>query len=394
MDIKESNMIKNRWVKHTLTNSFVSESCCFLDIDGDGEVELIAGDSWWKLDGSKIRKKFRDVVPDWLPEWPYKDRKDPHAHLRKGGGTPNYRNSTYDWAVDLTGTGIPDVIWVGMHKDPIVWCENSYDSEGNWPIHTITDGGIYESVIYTDILKDGRPSLVTVPRKPWVAWYEPPDDPRKRWIEHIIGFEGGDWHGLGAGDLDGDGKVEVITKDGYYYYEDDPRKPWSFKRIKQITEDGKCINGLGDVFIIEVMDLTSNGIPDLISASPHNYGLWWWELIEDTNKERVYRRHTLNNSVSQLHSIKIFKRNYRDNSLSIVCGKRWHAHGPYNDVDPNGPALLMAFSPKELSWTDTLCEIIDDDSGVGIKFDTGMDSKGNCYIAVSNKKGVHFFTQK
>jgi hypothetical protein len=198
----------HNWKKRILTSNFESESCCFADVDGDGIDELVAGDSWWRLDGSNEKYRFRNIEWAWLPAWPHNDREDPMPHLRFGGGPPLYRNSTYDFAVNnLSEAKGPDIISVGMHKDPIVWYQNRFASKTMWPKHLIAQGGVYEAVVLTDILHNERPSIVTVPKKPWVAWYEPKVDPYAQWDEHIVGYNGGDWHGLGAGDLNGDGHI-------------------------------------------------------------------------------------------------------------------------------------------------------------------------------------------
>lgn len=389
----ENKILRTRfWQKHTLTQEFLSESCCFADIDSDGAIELIAGGSWWRLDGSGSHYQFRDIIPTWLPDWPHVNRQDPYPHLRKGGGPPQYRNSTYDFPVDLMGSGRPDIIWVGMHKDPIVWCENAGELGQNWPVHVLTQGGVYESVICTDLLGNGKQVLVTVPCKPYVAWYEPGQNPRHLWQAHLVGKQGGDWHGLGVGDIDGDGRNEILTKNLYYYQGRNPREPWHWKRLEQLTEDGQWQEGLGDVFRIEVVHFTSHDIPHLISASPHRFGLWWWEFLEETPTARRYRRHTIYMGVTQLHAIRVASLQ-KETPPAILCGKRWQAHGPTGDVCPEDPSVLLAFQAYQNSWENSVPELIDEDSGVGIHFDVCRDINGDVIVAVSNKKGVHVFTQ-
>lgn len=112
------------WVKRTVHPTFQSEGCCFADVDGDREAELVAGDSWWTLEDAR-RTVFRSLNPAWLPDWGGGERVDPHAHLRRGGGPAQYRDSTYDWGLDLSGSGAADILSVGMHTDPIRWYETA-----------------------------------------------------------------------------------------------------------------------------------------------------------------------------------------------------------------------------------------------------------------------------
>lgn len=381
------NTERRVWEKITLTHEFVSESCCFCDIDNDNSIELIAGEYWWKLDGSGDKQRFRVIKPSWLPHWPHSDKVDPHPHLREGGGEPQYRNSTYDWAIDLTGNGLKDVVWVGMHKDPIVWCEN-IGEESLWPTHEITSGGIYESVLLCNIIENACPSLVTIPQKNWVAWYEKPENPRERWKEHIIGFQGGDWHGLGYGDMDNDGEIEILTKYGVYFRRDDPRDLWKWKKIFQVIEDGQIVEGLGDVFNIEVTNFSSGEYPNLVSSSPHKCGIWYWDFEDEKNGALYYKRHTINETYSQIHSLRSTRFRNSVNNV-VICGKRWQAHGIDGDINPySEPVLLEFYDYKKAKYN-----IIDSESGVGLKFDVYSDERFD-YIAVSNKKGVHCFKRK
>jgi fructose/tagatose bisphosphate aldolase len=153
-----------------------------------------------------------------------------------------------------------------MHLDPVVWYEN-LDGRGNlWKMHTIASGGIYECAVLVDLLGSGRPALITVPTRGTVGRYEPNANPRDRWSEHIIGRDGGDWHGLGVGDLDGDGWPEAICHNLYYRQRADVREPWEPVAIRQVLKDGSCVDGLGDVFIICVATLEAGGSPNLVSA--------------------------------------------------------------------------------------------------------------------------------
>ena len=378
-------MNHQEWTKIQLTDQFVSESCCFCDVDNDGEIELVAGDSWWKFQNGIKRFPFRDVSDKWLPDWPHEPEKDPHPHLRKGSGhAPEYKADTHDWVYDITGDGRPDILWVGMHRDPIYWCENTGRGTGDWPKYKITEGGIYESVVFTDRI-NGKPSLVTIPKKPYIAWYEPGDNPKDPWIENILGDEGGDWHGLGVGDIDNDGKVEVICKNFLYKQDGDIRKLWRKKQIKQILEDGSIIDGLGDIFIVDVVSIDKNSYPILISASPHKTGIWWWSVEDDQESFIIFKRHTIPCDTSQLHAIRTI---IRENKAFLFFGKRWRAHGIDGDVDPYGEPKVFLAEFTQGSFSSP--HAIDSSSGVGIKFDA-VENQNSIMVGVSNKKGLHVF---
>ena len=85
-----------------------------------------------------------------------------------------------------------------------------------------------------------------------------------------------------------------------------------------------------------------------------------------------------------------------DGLKDLVTGKRWWAHGPKGDADPNAPAVLYWFEARKGSdgVTSFTPHQIDDDSGIGTQFWVG-DINGDKLpdIVVANKKGVFLFEQ-
>jgi hypothetical protein len=85
-----------------------------------------------------------------------------------------------------------------------------------------------------------------------------------------------------------------------------------------------------------------------------------------------------------------------DGLKDLVTGKRWWAHGPKGDIDPNDPAKLFWFKARKSRDGLTTFEPrpIDNDSGVGTQF-TIADVNGDKApdIVVANKKGVFLFEQ-
>ena len=77
-------------------------------------------------------------------------------------------------------------------------------------------------------------------------------------------------------------------------------------------------------------------------------------------------------------------------SLFIVTGKRFWAHGPTGDVEPNAPAVLYWFQlvrDQKSGAAEFVPHLIDSDSGVGMQI--AFTPPGD--IAISNKKGTFVF---
>jgi hypothetical protein len=149
-------------------------------------------------------------------------------------------------------------------------------------------------------------------------------------------------------------------------------------------------------------DVNADGRTDVItSLDAHGFGLAWFEQAEDA----TFTRHLITGTqeekgstgiiFTQPHGIDLADIN-GDGTLDIVTGKRFWAHGPKGDPEPNEPAVLYAFllDRKDGKATYT-AEIIDDNSGIGCQvMATDVNGDGKPDIVVGNKKGCFVHLQK
>jgi hypothetical protein len=202
-------------------------------------------------------------------------------------------------------------------------------------------------------------------------------------------------HGYGAGDVNGDGRMDILEANGWYEQPKDLAAPgpWKFH---------KAAFGLGGAQMY-VYDVNKDGRNDVItSIKAHSYGLSWFEQNADASfTEHVILGKTKEANAdgkgfSQIHAVQLEDMN-GDGLPDIICGKRRWAHGIKGDDEPNADPVLYWFELNRdgKGGASFVPRRIDNDSGVGTQFFTGKVNQDNKPdIVIANKHGVFVFTQK
>jgi len=359
-----------RFEKVVLDKTFRAEGVAVGDINHDGRLDIFVGDVWYEASDWKMHE------------------------LRPVGqydGTTGYSNCFANFAQDVNGDGWIDSIVIGLPDGPCLWYENPKNKSGHWKERMVAKSACNETPIFVNLLGDGKPVPVFAVRpKGQMAWFSVPKDLDALWDMHIIaagpnapGTEKYS-HGLGAGDVNGDGRCDVLIKDGWWQApRSRTRENWKFHPAK-----------LGpDCADLLVYDIDNDGDGDVITSSAHNYGIWWFEQIPGTDGPQ-FEQHEISKEFSQPHAIRLVDVN-GDGIEDLVTGKRHFAH---MGKDPGGkdPALLYWFelSRGENGDIKYIPHKIDDDSGVGTQFEIAdMNGDGKPDIVTSNKKGVYVFMQ-
>lgn len=364
---------KIRFKRTQLDAKFRSEGAAVGDFNHDGKLDISAGSVYYAAPDWKMH-----VVAEKAEEY------DPHG----------YSHSFCNFADDLNGDGRTDLLVVDFPGQQTWWFEQPQSAEGAWKRHVLTPVTNNEGPLYLDVDGDGQRELVAA-FSPDAKNPDGPDrqmgvirrsaDPLAPWKIEAISAKAAPGtvkyaHGLGVGDVNRDGRNDVLVPEGWWEAPEKPGDtPWQFHAA---PFGQPCSN-------MHVYDFDGDGDNDVLSSAAHQIGIWWHEQTADG-----WKTHEIDRSFSQTHSLCLADIN-GDGLPDFVTGKRWWAHGPNGDVNPGDPAVMYWF---ELTRQDGkpvwIPHEFDHDSGVGTQFEEAdVNGDGLLDVVTSNKKGVNYFQQ-
>jgi hypothetical protein len=392
--------------KLQLSDQFWSEGANFGDFNHDGKMDIASGPYWYEGPDYKQRHEY-------YPANKFFTRKQSDGTEEKIPGFEGalgvnnaYSDNFFSFVYDFNQDGWPDILIYGFPGVDASWYENPKGREGHWQRHQIFDVVDNESPAFADLNGDGKPDIIC--NSGGYFGYATADwtNPAKPWKFHPISPKG-NWqrftHGLGVGDLNGDGRPDVLEAGGWWEQPaslaDDPA--WKFHSFPFAPGHGSS-----QMF---AYDVNGDGKNDVVSAlAAHGYGLAWFEQVGE-NGEISFKKHIILNEqtgkdkpapnpygvvFSQLHAVDLIDMD-GDGLKDIVTGKRFWAHG-HNGPDPDSDtsAVLYWFQLVRTGngQVDFIPHLIDDNSGVGTQVVAGNIQNAKFPdIVVGNKKGTFVF---
>ncbi|MDO4575492.1 MAG: VCBS repeat-containing protein [Planctomycetia bacterium] len=365
--------------KFQLADKFYAEGAAYADFNKDGVTDVYYG-------------PYVYLGPDF--------KKTMEVYEVKDFPTSGYSENFVAFTDDFNKDGWPDVLVCPHPGKDGFWLENPQNKEGHWKAHFYSIEVGNESQVYVDVDGDGQRDLV-FNRIGFLGFASPdPADPYAPWKWTAVSEKNDRYqrycHGIGAGDVNNDGRCDLIDSKGWY---ENPGKghegAWTFHAFDFASRGGSTIL---------VYDVDGDGLSDVVTAdSAHLFGLQWWKQVKGADGGITFEKNVLISPepkegeirVSQLHSFDYGDIN-GDGLIDFVTGKRFHAHGPQGDVEPNAPAVLYWFELKRENGKATfLPHLIDDNSGVGTQITVGdVNGDGKLDVLSGNKKGCHLFLQK
>jgi FG-GAP-like repeat/FG-GAP repeat len=337
-----------------------AEGITTIDMNGDGRPDLVSGAYWYENPGASGG------------EWKQ------HQYRTIEVVDKEFVSDCGEWAIDVDHDGAVDVVTVGWQTDGLWWYENPKKVGAPWQKHFITHTIETEGGWLADINGDGVPDLALAHYGRsgviWVNFAGP--EPRV----HYAGGHDQDGHGIGMADVDGDGKVDILTPFGWFKNVDADHDNFEWHNDWNLGETGFPIIGY---------DVNADGKTDIIYGRGHSYGLYWLEQRGDA-ANRHWEKHTIDESFSQVHVLKLADID-GDGQPELLAGKRYRGH---NGKDPGSYDPLVIYYYKINRKTgefDRHPISVNGTEGAGTQFIVeDLDGDGDIDIATAGKTGVHF----
>lgn len=340
------------------------ESCGVFDVNNDGYPDIVSGSYWYE--GPDFLKQHRIGDVDAVGE---------------------YFDSFSEIPLDVNGDGYTDFITGAWWSQTLRWRENPGPGGGDWPLHDIARVGNIERCCAWDVDGDGVVELVAnTPAGPLRVHKLVTDSAGRgtgEFVEYVLREEP-QGHGLGFGDINGDGRGDFVLPGGWLEAPEDTfAGQWVFH--EEFDLGGASVP-------ILVADVNGDGLNDIIVGQAHGYGLDWWEQGRDSTGRRTWKKHPIDPFNSQYHDM-IWADLDGDGQCELITGKRYRAHcgadpGEFDDYGIyyfkwNGESFtkqVVIYGPSR------------ETTGVGIYFAVAdLRRTGRLDIIAPGKDGLYVF---
>ncbi|HEX4684415.1 MAG TPA: FG-GAP-like repeat-containing protein [Gemmatimonadaceae bacterium] len=384
--IEPKEVVSPNYTMQRLSDYYYAWCAGVGDFNHDGVADIEAGPYYY-------------LGPDFVERRRYRNG-------RIYNGSTEYSPDMVSFAGDFTGDGWDDVLTSDLvNGRPIDLHVNPHGESRKWDTYRVIPGISTEIVLMKDMDGDGKPEIL-FGGNGVIAYAKPdPAKPTEPWVIRTISERGGrvNIHGLGAGDINGDGRIDAVVPGGWY--EQPPKgtaadSPWTFH----------ADNFGPGAAEIAVYDVNGDGLNDLVTGlAAHGFGLSWFEQKRDASKAITFVEHKIMTDFSTKNAGDVtFTEPHGSTSADMdgdgipdfVVGKRFWSHlENYNGPDPYGPAVLYVYrtvrNPKAEGGAEFVPELIHNRSGVGSAFQVAdLNKDGALDIVTSGNRGTFVFFGK
>ncbi|MFO0907775.1 MAG: VCBS repeat-containing protein [Isosphaeraceae bacterium] len=367
------------WVKHSVQSKSRFEAAGAFDVNRDGKLDLVCGDTWYE-------------APSWSPH-----------PIRKVEQVGTYFNCFATLPMDVDADGDTDYVTVGYFSRNVGWVENPGSPNTQWTYHEIDQPGPSEAAVLVDLTGDGRPEVLpnTVQTVTWYELEKPGKPPV--WKKHDLG-KAAAGHGVGSGDVNGDGRVDVLTPKGWFEAPENPRVgTWAWHPEWELGATG---------IQILARDVNGDRRPDIVFGNGHSRGLFWLEQQVSASGERTWKRGVIDEALSSVHTLLWADIDGDGVAGELVSGKRVYAHEvETGDTDasviawyrfepatrqwerhPVFEGVPARNAPKEGARRDAMKDFPPGTAGTGLQLTAvDLDGDGDLDLVCPGKSGLYWF---
>jgi len=354
-----------------ITPYFYAFSVAAADMNRDGNMDFVSGPFIYYGPDFTTGREFY-AAETLSPSTDFPSTIDANTQSERGAG------NWVAFAADFTADGWPDVLLANTSGSALY--VNPKGEARRWDVYkgVIPPANTSQAEInlLADVDKDGKLDLVYMTQQMGLSWAKPnPANPTGTWIGVSVGGQGTyAAHGIGAGDVNGDGRIDLLNGNGWW------EQPASGPNTPNWTFHASPFGAGGAE--MSVYDVNGDKLNDVVTARmAHGFGLNWYEQKRDASGAISFEEHVIFKdystsdqnagkvAFSELHGSTMGDIN-GDGIPDFIVGKRQYSHHEsFLDLDPYGPPVLYAYltvrDPKEPGGARFTPELINNAAGAG-----------------------------